>query len=431
MRFNDEIKTEYLNITKKDVSEISEKENSVIEQQSCFFERNPEFFEQYTDMLSNYNYYTRKRIEQFLLEKVGNEKRFIFTSLNMEESRPESSSIIYPLLYSVRQNSKAESYLELTTDLFKYVIKYKEEMNAYQSLYNENGPCEYLEGEYHQIRKQAKSHNIQRIESLEKIIIFEDFVGTGKTLIEDFLEESSVLTQLNSLKKLGIGIVFLILEISNVAQKKLEKFLNDHDFNGFIEYKVPVDTRAFKSYMGDYKMLSEKLGISDNEYSLRALVSTYLETPNNTIALFWSNKSKYWDPLFPRSDKFIVYNEEAIENLQMKLENYDFRKSVGVGKYEVGTLKLSPKVNLMVLVLLNYLTKDEAWDTVRDIISKVFGISNNEAAEIICTLEHANLIKYNDEMSKVKLTKAGRRTINGVSKIPNVSEFIDESVLER
>lgn len=430
MKFNDEIETEYLKITEKtDVSEISEKENSIIEHQSVFFERNPELFEQYKDMLINYNYYTRKRIAQFLLEKVENEERFIFTSLNREESRPESSSIIYPLLYNVRQNSKAESFLESTTNLFKYVIKYKGEMNAYQSLYNECGPHKYLKEVYHQIREQARSHNIQRIETLEKIIIFEDFVGTGKTLIENFLKESSVLTQLNSLKELGIRIVFLILEISEVAEQKLGEFLNDYGFNGFIEYKVPVDTRAFKSYTGNYNMLSEKLGIPDNEYSLKALVSTYLETPNNTIALFWSNKNKDWLPLFPRSDKFIVYNEEAIENLQIKLENYDFRNSVGIGGSKEGILKLSPKVNLMVLVLLKYLKKDEAWNTVKNVISNIFGISNNEAAEIISTLEHANLIEYNDEMSEVKLTKAGKRTISSVPKIPNISEFIDETVL--
>ena len=430
MKFNDEIKKEYLKITeKKDVSEISEKVNSIIEQQSCFFESNTELFEQYKDMLSNYNYYTRKRIAQFLLENVEKEERFIFTSLNREEERPESSSIIYPILYSVRQNSKAESFLKLTTELFENVIKYKEEMNTYQSLYNECGPSKYLEKEYNQIRDQARAQNIQRIETLEKIIIFEDFVGTGTTLIEDFLKESSVLKQLNSLKELGIRIVFLILEISEVAEQKLVEFLNDYGFNGFIEYKVPVDTRAFKSYKGNYKMLSEKLDIPDSKYSLRALVSTYLETPNNTIALFWSNKSNYWLPLFPRSDKFIVYNEEAIENLQKKLEKYDFRKSAGIGAFKEGILKLSPKVNLMVLVLLKYLKKDEAWDTVRNIISKVFGISNHEAAEIISTLEHANFIEYNDEMSEVKLTRAGRRTISGVRKIPNISEFIDESVL--
>ena len=303
-------------------------------------------------------------------------------------------------------------------------------MNAYQSLYNEYGPSKYLEKEYNKIRNQARAQNIQRIETLEKIIIFEDFVGTGKTLIEDFLKESSVLKQLNSLKELGIRIVFLILEISEIAEQKLVGFLNDYGFNGFIEYKVPVDTRAFESYKGNYKMLSEKLDIQDSEYSLRALVSTYLETPNNTIALFWSNKSDdYWLPLFPRSDKFIVYNEEAIENLQKKLEKYDFRKSVGIGGYKKGILKLSPKVNLMVLVLLKYLKKDEAWDTVRNIISNVFGISNHEAAEIISTLEHANFIEYNDEMSEVKLTRAGRRTISDVPKIPNISEFINESVL--
>lgn len=430
MTFNDEIRTEYLKITNKsNESEISEEVKKTIEQQGLFFQKNQSLFGQYKDMLSNYNYYTRERIQQFLNEAVKEEERFIFTSFTREDSRPESSGIIYPLLFTVRKNSKTETFLDLTENLFKYVIKYKGEMNAYQELNYKEGPDLYLEEVYYEIREQAKSHNIQRIETLEKLIIFEDFVGTGRSLVEKFLNKSSVLKQLVQLKELGIKIIFLILEISEKGEQKLKEFLKKNNFLDFIEYKVPKDTQSFKSYKGDYESLSSRLNIQDGRYSLRALVSTYIETPNNTISLFWSDKNDIWPPLFHRTDKNILFKNESIDRLQQILEQYDFRMAEGISIENVGVMKLSPKVNLMVLVLLKAFEMSVEWETARNTISNIFGISDYVSAEIISILEHADLITYNDDLSEILLTSHGDSIISTIPKNSKFSEFIDESVL--
>lgn len=442
MDFDNKIRDKYLKITKKnDISDISLETASVIKQQELFFKNNEELFSQYENMLNEYNYYTRERMEQFLIKALEHEEKFIFTALSLvdekeehQESsrRPESSSIIYPSLYNVRKNSKAETSQLLTEFLFRKVIEFKEELNDYQDSYNENGPAKYLEQKYYKIKNKAKSYNIQRIQTLEKIIIFEDFVGTGETLVEKFLSGSPVLEHLNRLKNLGIKIIFLILEISEVAECKLNDFLRENNFNSFIEYKVPKDTQAFKTYVGNYKELSDKLGIKEDKHCLGALVSTYLETPNNTIALFWRDKSEIWKPLFPRSDKFVVFKNEDIEYLSDKLDKLDFRKTEGLSECHTEIMNLNPKVSLMVLVLLKYFKEkvDGEWRVAREIISKIFGISLNESAEIICCLEHVSLIKYSDDMTKISLTKKGRRVISGVREISNASNFIDESVLE-
>ncbi|WP_221913044.1 phosphoribosyltransferase-like protein [Streptococcus halichoeri] len=430
MYFKDEIRNEFLRITcETDETNISDGVIEAIERQGIFFGKNQSLFEEYKDMLLNYNYYTRERIEKFLLDIMVGEDYFIFTSLSKEEGRPESSSIIYPLLFNIRENSKAETFTKRTVDLFDYVIRYKEEMKAYHDLLAEEGPSYVIEELYYDIKKRAKSYNIQRIDSLEKIIIFEDFVGIGTSLIEKFLGTDGILAKLNKIRELNIKILFLFLEISKEGKDKLDEFLHKNSFDRFISYAVPSDTQNFKTYTGNYQNLSREIGIKDAKYSLQALVSTYLETPNNTIALFWKEKQDLWKPLFTRTDAFSVYNGEDEELLQKTLDKYDFRKSRGIELPQLDLMHFNPKVTLMVLVLLQVFSDGISWEKSINIVEAILKISKTESSEIISRLQHAKFIKFNDNISKIELTKKGKKTITEVELKPNTSDFIDESVL--
>ena len=432
INFESDIKATYLNITSKpNESEISEGILDAIGKQGNFFNANDgNLYSEYKDMLDAYNYYSKVRIQNFLEEKVDKEVNFIFTYLKNEDERDESSSIIVPLLYEVRENSKSETYTGCTEKLLGHVIQFKAEMRTYQTLLSEKGPSKELDDMYYDIRKRAKSHQIYRINSLDQIIIFEDFVGTGRSLIYKFLLRGEIFNKLIKLKSLRVKLVFLFLEISEEAKRKLDQFLLFNELNDTIFYQVPNDTGSFRTYNGNYSKLAEKLNLKESPYSLKALVSTYIETPNNTISLFWKGNQNNWQPLFPRTNKSVLVRSEELEPLRKILEEYDFRKSWGIPFIEPKIKNVSPKVNLMILMLLKYFEEKKCeWSTALKEISRVTNISAGSCSEIFDALRRANYIKLNGDYSIIELTKLGKNTILGVKSIPKIDDFIDETVL--
>ncbi|MFM0760362.1 hypothetical protein P7J26_09230 [Streptococcus suis] len=432
--YEDEIRKKYLKITTKtDSSEISDWIEIAIKKQGEFFTQNSGLYESYSAMLDEYNYYSKLRIQNFLKAKVASKENFIFTYLKKEEEREESSGIITPLLYEIRENSKAETYTGLTNQLFHWIIIFKEEIEAYYSLLVENGGRSSVELEdiFQDIKKRAKSHQINKIDTLDEIIIFEDFVGTGNSLIDKFLNTGTTLTQLKKLKELKVRIIFCFLEISQVAQNKLIDFLKCNELENTIIYEVPEDTLWFKSYEGEYAQVLKCLELKESKYSLHALVSTYLETPNNTISLFWRGNDKNWAPLFPRTNNNLLSNNEDTEYLKRTLEKYDFRKSKGLDFKDNRIKHVSPKVNLMILILLSGFEGREKrqWDDIVSDIPKIISIPKDSCYEIVDALKRAGYIQYVGDYSEIKLTKFGRSTIAGVKSIPKIDDFIDESVL--
>ena len=198
-----------------------------------------------------------------------------------------------------------------------------------------------------------------------------------------------------------------------------------------IIYEVPEDTLWFNSYEGEYAQVLKCLELNESKYSLHALVSTYLETPNNTISLFWRGNDKNWAPLFPRTNNNLVSNNEDTEYLKRTLEKYDFRKSKGLDFKDNRIKHVSPKVNLMILILLSSFEGGEKrqWSDIVSDIPKIIVIPKDNDYEIVDALKRAGYIQYEGDYSEIKLTKLGRSTIAGIKSIPKIDDFVDESVL--
>ena len=111
------------------------------------------------------------------------------------------------------------------------------------------------------------------------------------------------------------------------------------------------------------------------------------------------------------------------------MDKYDFRKSRGIELPQTGLMHFNPKVTLMVLVLLQVFSDGISWEKSINIVEAILKISKTESSEIISRLQHAKFIKFNDNISKIELTKKGKKTITEVELKPNTSDFIDESVL--
>lgn len=420
------LETKYLQITQKNRDNIDSWIRDAIDLQSNFFKKNSDFDEIYFSMLENYNYYSKNRIQDFLKHKLSSFDNYIFTYLKKEDARAESSSIITPLLYEIKENGRADVYNGFTETLLKDLIRFIGEHRAWAELLEECGsPDLELDNLANEIRQTANSKNIRKYKSLNRIIIFEDFVGTGTSLVSKFLNKPEIIDYINSLKAFGIKITFLFLEISVQGEDKLKEYINQNGFTDTINYFVPQDSTGFIGYQGDFKSLTKKLKIRDEEYSLNALVSSYLETPNNTIALFWKSNNRDWKPLFPRTNWSLLEREDDLKELEDLLAKCDFRNSSGV---QLSSIKTDRKINLILLVLLNNLN-NVAYAQATNIVARILHSPSGLINQILYALKNAGYIKLEGEFSNVKLTRYGKSTIAGVSKLPKWNDFIDENAL--
>ena len=420
------LETKYLQITQKNINNIDSWIKEAIDLQSTFFKKNSGFDEIYFSMLDNYNYYSKNRIQDFLKCKLSYFDNYIFTYLKKEDARAESSSIIVPLLYEITENGRADVYNGLTETLLKDLIRFIGDHRAWAELLEECGsPNLELDKLANEIRLTANSKNIRKYKSLNRIIIFEDFVGTGTSLVSKFLNKPEIIEYINSLKAFGIKITFLFLEISVQGEDKLQEYINQNGFTDTIDYFVPQDSTGFIGYQGDFKNLTKKLKIRDEEYSLNALVSSYLETPNNTIALFWKSNNRDWEPLFPRTNWSLLEREDDLKELEDLLEKCDFRCSKGI---ELSTIKTNIKINLKILVLLKHLNNVK-YAQATSIVAKILNSSSGLIHQILNALKNAGYIELDGEFSNVQLTRFGRSAIAGVSQLPKLNDFIDENAL--
>jgi|GEM_PF-6157346 hypothetical protein len=420
------LETKYLQITQKNINNIDSWIKEAIDLQSTFFKKNSGFDEIYFSMLDNYNYYSKNRIQDFLKCKLSYFDNYIFTYLKKEDARAESSSIIVPLLYEITENGRADVYNGLTETLLKDLIRFIGDHRAWAELLEECGsPNLELDKLANEIRLTANSKNIRKYKSLNRIIIFEDFVGTGTSLVSKFLNKPEIIEYINSLKAFGIKITFLFLEISVQGEDKLQEYINQNGFTDTIDYFVPQDSTGFIGYQGDFKNLTKKLKIRDEEYSLNALVSSYLETPNNTIALFWKSNNRDWEPLFPRTNWSLLEREDDLKELEDLLEKCDFRCSKGI---ELSTIKTNRKINLKILVLLKHLNNVK-YAQATSIVAKILNSSSGLIHQILNALKNAGYIELDGEFSNVQLTRFGRSAIAGVSQLPKLNDFIDENAL--
>lgn len=420
------LETKYLQITQKNRNNIDSWIKEAIDLQSTFFKKNSDFDEIYFSMLDNYNYYSKNRIQDFLKYKLSYFDNYIFTYLKKEDARAESSSMIVPLLYEIKENGRADVYNGFTETLLRDLIRFIGDHRAWAELLEEYGsPNLELDNLANEIRQTANSKNIRKYKSLKRIIIFEDFVGTGTSLVSKFLNKPEVIEYINSLKRFGIKITFLFLEISVQGEDKLQEYINQNGFTDTIDYFVPQDSTGFIGYQGDFNNLTKKLNIRDEEYSLNALVSSYLETPNNTIALFWKSNNRDWEPLFPRTNWSLLEREDDLKELEDLLEKCDFRCSKGI---ELSTIKTNRKINLKILVLLKHLNNVK-YAQATSIVAKILNSSSGLIHQILNALKNTGYIELDGEFSNIQLTRYGRSAIAGVSKLPKLNDFIDENAL--
>ena len=156
------------------------------------------------------------------------------------------------------------------------------------------------------------------------LVFFDDVVGSGKTVIE-FLEK-----YLEDLK--NVTLYFYILFLTENGRKNIEARCKELNLNVTIVFHKMLgkclDTiftenaqlkreQIKKHGKNIYKKSNHKeiLGFEDTEI----ILTTFRNTPNNTIIQFRKDRKNKWESLFPRNQKIIwLEKKDSIDNINRK-----------------------------------------------------------------------------------------------------------------
>ena len=156
-------------------------------------------------------------------------------------------------------------------------------------------------------RRLASYNNVQRL------VLVDDFSGTGRTLVEGLKRESDFLRQVNAR---GIQIILIALVGFSEARHRVERFVEQSGLDIHIYFCDELGSEH-KTFSEDStilpdpntreraKQIAETKGvILERRQPLgygntQALVIFHQSCPNNTLPIFWSRNNN-WIPLFPR-----------------------------------------------------------------------------------------------------------------------------------
>ena len=204
----------------------------------------------------------------------------------------------------------------IISNLKKQAKSYEKDINIYKKITKEIEKNEY---NLNKIQVEMK-HTIEEFNNkyfrVKNIVIIDDFIGTGDSGVK-FLKKLSI-----ELKKLKTDINFhlWVLESSEDGLNRISAEAKKLGINLDIKYGrmsmsvldgVSSNSEELKTKLNDL-MRSYRIPIS--RYSLNHALSTYVNAPNNNLALL-SNKGDNWTPLFLRikrvEEKIIINTEET------------------------------------------------------------------------------------------------------------------------
>lgn len=271
------------------------------------------------------------------------------------------------------------------------------------------------------IYKIEKENEIAVIRSVLKdkkyLIMIDDYSGTGST-IKDFIK---------ILKKYipsDIQLIVFCIHITEGAQKTLMDFFNQEAIKCHIYayhtspkyfHKDDKSKHLVKKFEEDYVKPNSKYILGFRE--TQSVLTTYRNTPNNTLSLFWSESidNNGWRPIFLRKDKDGKIGElKEVQKLGNKIRWYFRYKKIS-------------KENEELLILLIYLMFEGR--------KSVTGLEV-EISHIICytdevieECERQNLIVRID--SCFELSDEGREILKQYSLYSDKSEDILNDIEEK
>lgn len=354
-----------------DSTELEENKLSVLENwRSKVFTTDE--FELILKMCSGFHYYSQRKVAfsfQELIDRDNNKELISNKSLFMpylrDDDHSESSIGVFTQFLNQLKIETYDTYPGITAKKLKIISSVYQEY-AYLSTKSEE-----FESEIAVLKKTISSENDSEKKSvlgrelkekslllsqnkqctqkllsfqgkktfyLENIILVDDFIGSGSSVINLLTELGEELHLLQNF----INFYFICLEASEKGIQSINEKLSELKISNFhiINYTEATDILNNSSIFTDeeqveinniVKKIEEDYGLQKNpKYSMNTAIASFMNAPNNNVTIL-SLKNALWYPLFERkqrSQKKVMANRNFDEN-QFKDKFRSYKKTKG------------------------------------------------------------------------------------------------------
>lgn len=261
---------------------------------------------------NHYQYYSQQKIEEIFSrfhsafiryltsQGFSVERNVHFLSILNKETYKANSSLDMISLYKTVNNIANYEYKQMGSVIDNEV--------GYER-YKRNGSDDYKfhnDRYYNNTKDRLKNQWKGILNNTKYIVLIDDYSGSGST-IDDFL------TLTRDYIPDNIFIIVFCIHMTEMAEKRILDSFGRNSQNGAVRYfekskKYFHNNETSENLIEHFETeivcparAKDILGFQKTE----SVVTTYRNTPNNTLSLFWSDNpiDKAWRSLFPRDQK--------------------------------------------------------------------------------------------------------------------------------
>ncbi|WP_455161187.1 phosphoribosyltransferase-like protein [Streptococcus timonensis] len=275
---------------------------------------------------NHYQYYSQQKIEEifssfhsafikYLASKgFSVEKNVHFLSILNKETYKANSSLDMISLYNKVNNIANYKYKQMSSVIDnevgyeRYLNNKSDDYNNESDDYNnESDGYKFHDDKYYNNTKARLQDQWKGIfKNTEYIVLIDDYSGTGST-IDDFL------TLTKDYIPDDIFILVFCIHMTEIAEERILDSFSRNSKNGAVRYfekskkyfhNNETSENLIEHFESEVVGPARKINILGFKKT-ESVVTTYRNTPNNTLSLFWSDRpeDKTWRSLFPRDEK--------------------------------------------------------------------------------------------------------------------------------
>lgn len=256
---------------------------------------------------------------------------------------------------------------------------------------------------YAEYKEYLKQDYQNKLQGKKFLVLIDDFVGSGDSVFK-FLKkivnyiEPNITIIIFSVEGTKMAREYLELELSKLKLKYQISF--SHTSGKYFEMQSEKRT-----LISDFQKLKDPMGYKDTE----VVVTTFRNTPNNTITLFWRNnaKSPIWLSLFPRKIK-------SRDNLKLSEELIAYKKILSW--YLTSYCQIKEEDKRKMLTVLFYIENHKHQNTIKTRIELERWICYTDGVIWECQKQEF----ITEQHSEFVLTELGRIYLQN-NKLANIS----------